>query len=113
MPATAAATALSVSRGLGMLSPLQLWRRYQRTRGSQRELLALGLSLALGVLVMPPLIWLVGSAKLGPYSGGGLFTLWGDYLLALFKGSLAYWLVALGPYAALWLLRAVRYWFRH
>jgi len=95
-----------------MPSPLQLWRRYQRTRGSQRELLALAICLAIGLLVMPPLIWSIGSAQLGPYTGGALFALWRDYLLALSRGSLAFWLVALGPYAALWLLRAARYWFR-
>jgi len=65
---------------------------------------ALGICLVVGVLVMPPLIWLIGSAKLGPYVGGGLFALWRDYALALIKGSLAFWLVALGPYALLWLL---------
>jgi hypothetical protein len=95
-----------------MLSPLHFWRRYQRTRGSQRELLALGVCLGAGLLLMPPLIWSIGSAKLGPYAGGGLFALWRDYLLALIRGSVAFWLVALGPYAALWLLRAARFWFR-
>ncbi len=92
-----------------MPSLLKFWRRYRQTRGLQHELLAFGLCLAFGLIVMPLLIWAIGSAKLGPYAGGGLGALWGDYLLALLKGSLAYWLVALGPYAGLWLLRGVRY----
>lgn len=88
---------------------LQYWRRYRRTRGLTRQLLALAICLAIGVLLMPALIWAVGSWKLGPYASGGLLALYGDYLLALLRGSLAYWLVALGPYAALWLLRGARY----
>ena len=95
-----------------MRSPLHYWRRFRRTRGVQRELLTLALCLAVGLMVMPILIWFVGSAQLGPYANGGIGALLGDYYLALIKGSLAYWLVALGPYAAVWLLRGVRFWFR-
>ena len=95
-----------------MRSPLHYWRRFRRTRGVQRELLTLALCLAVGLLVMPILIWFVGSAQLGPYANGGIGALLGDYYLALIKDSLAYWLVALGPYAAVWLLRGVRFWFR-
>ena len=50
--------------------------------------------------------------QLGPYSNGGLGGLLKDYFLELAKGSLAYWLVALGPYAAVWLLRGLRFWFK-
>ena len=96
-----------------MPSLLQYWRRYRRMRGMQRELATLGLCLAIGLVVMPILIWFVGSAALGPYGGGGLGALWYDFSLALIRGSLAFWLVALGPYAAVWLLRGARFWFRH
>ena len=92
-----------------MATPMDYWRRYQRTRGMTRELWALGICLAAGLLVMPPLIYAIGSAKLGPYANGGLGALWRDYLVALLHGSLAFWLVALGPYALLWLQRSVRY----
>ena len=95
-----------------MRSPLQYWRRYRGTRGSQRELLTLALCLAIGLLLMPLLIWLVGSVVLGHYANGGLGALLHDYYLALLHGSLAFWLVALGPYAAVWLLRGLRFWFR-
>jgi hypothetical protein len=95
-----------------MRSPLDYWRRYRRTRGPQRELLTFALCIAVGLLVMPLLIWLMGTAVLGPYVKGGPGNLLADYYLALAKGSLAYWLVALGPYAAVWLLRGVRNWLR-
>lgn len=95
-----------------MRSPLHYWRRYRRTRGLTRELLTLGLCLLLGLLLMPVLIWFVGKAELGPYANGGLGALLGDYYVTLAKGSLAFWLVALGPYSVLWLLRGLRYWFR-
>ena len=95
-----------------MRSPLHYWRRYRRTRGVAHELLTLALCLAVGLLVLPVLIWFVGSAQLGPYANGGFGGLLSDYYLALVKGSLAYWLVALGPYAAVWLLRGLRFWFR-
>ena len=94
-----------------MRSPLQYWRRYRRTRGAQREVLTFALSLAVGLLIMPLLIWLIGSLQLGPYANGGLGSLLKDYYLALAQASLAYWLVALGPYAAVWALRGVRFWF--
>jgi hypothetical protein len=95
-----------------MRSLLLYWRRYRRTRGKRREVLTLALCLAVGLLIMPVLIWLVGSIQLGPYANGGLGSLLKDYYLALMHGSLAYWLVALGPYVAAWLMRGLRFWFR-
>ena len=88
---------------------LVYWRRYRRTRGPRRELLTVALCLGLGLVVMPLLIFAVGSWKLGPYVNGGPLALWRDYLIALLHGSLAFWLVALGPYAAVWLLRGARF----
>ena len=95
-----------------MPSPLHYWRRYRRTHGATRELLTLVLCLAIGLTIMPILIWIAGKTELGPYGGGGLGALLADYYTALIKGSLAFWLVALGPYAAVWLLRGLRFWFR-
>ena len=94
-----------------MPSALHYWRRYRRTHGMTRELLTLALCLALGLTIMPLLIWIAGKTELGPYGNGGLGALLGDYYSALATGSLAFWLVALGPYAAVWLLRGLRFWF--
>ncbi|HVO00433.1 MAG TPA: hypothetical protein VMT49_10360 [Steroidobacteraceae bacterium] len=95
-----------------MRSLLKFWRHYRRTSGARHEWIAAGICLAIGLLLMPVLIWLVGSSRLGPYANGGLFALWRDYVVALAHGSLAFWLVALGPYVALWLLRGARLWLR-
>jgi hypothetical protein len=95
-----------------MQSLLKFWRRYRQTSGAQHELISFGLCLAIGLIVMPILIWLIGSSRLGPYANGGLLALWRDYVVGLAHGSLAFWLVALGPYAALWILRGARYWLR-
>jgi hypothetical protein len=91
-----------------MPSLQQAWRRYRRMRGPTGELITFVLSLAAGLLLVPALIWLVGSRTLGPYVNGGLPSLWRDYWSALAAGSLPYWLVALGPYAAVWVWRLLR-----
>ncbi|MGC8517845.1 MAG: hypothetical protein ACP5P4_04865 [Steroidobacteraceae bacterium] len=79
----------------------------------RREAALLGGALALGVLVMPLLIWLAGHATLGPYTHGdsgpgyGPLTLYADYFSGLGHGWLLYWAVALGP---LLVLLAVQLW---
>jgi len=86
----------------------QAWRRFRSTRGLKREALTLLLGLALGVILMPPLIWLVGSRTLGAYANGSPWAFGRDFFTALFKGSLPYVAVALGPYVAVWGWRALR-----
>jgi hypothetical protein len=96
------------------LGPLQSLRR---VRGSfaalsrpRRELIILGVMLALGLIVMPLLIWLAGNRVLGPYSHGdnpkaGPLALFADYFVGLAHGSAVFWVVALGPAALLLLIR--------
>ena len=89
------------------------WRSFRQfyggARGFGREALAASVCLALGLLLMPCLIYAIGRAALGPYARGGLFALWQDYLAGLSGGSEAAWFVLLGPYALFWLLRAGRH----
>ena len=85
-----------------------LTQHYSAARGLWRELLAALICLALGILLMPCLIFLVGRAALGPYARGNLFALWHDFLQGLAGGSHAAWFVLLGPYVLLWLLRGGR-----
>jgi hypothetical protein len=96
------------SGSAGPLAPTQAFGIETRTR---REMLLFGGALALGLLVIPLLIWIVGHRSLGPYTHGddphglGPVTLYGDYFAGLAHGWLGYWAVALGPAALLLLGR--------
>jgi hypothetical protein len=83
---------------LGALSPMR------------RELIAVGATLAFGILVMPFLIWLGGNRVLGPYTHGddpkaGPWGLFADYVVGLVHGSAVFWGVALGPLLLLLLVQ--------
>jgi hypothetical protein len=91
-----------------MASLKKIWRSYRQARGLRRELITIGLCLCTGLLLVPLAIWLVGTRLLGPYANGGLWNLLGDFFRGLASGSSAFWVVALGPYAALWILRLLR-----
>ncbi|HTW37961.1 MAG TPA: hypothetical protein VMD49_05270 [Steroidobacteraceae bacterium] len=73
----------------------------------RRELLLLGAALACGVLAVPPLLWVAGPRALGPYAGGGVTAIVANFFRGLASGSIAFWLVALGPYLVLTALRAL------
>jgi len=72
------------------------------------ELITLAVSLAVGVVVMPCVIYFVGHLKLGDYAHGGVFAFWRDFVAGLAHGSQAFWFVALVPYVLVWLARAAR-----
>jgi hypothetical protein len=74
---------------------------------ARRELLVLLLALVIGLVGAPPLIWFVGSRTLGPYAGGALGDLFGAVLRGLASGLAGYWIVVLGPYVFIMLLRAL------
>jgi len=78
------------------------------SRAALRELTILGLSLLLGVIVMPCVIFAIGRTKLGPYENGGLFALWRDFLLGLAHGSETFWFVAIAPYLLVSVVRLMR-----
>jgi hypothetical protein len=83
----------------------------------QRELIAVGVALVLGILVMPFLIWLGGNRVLGPYTHGddpkaGPWGLFADYVVGLVHGSAVFWGVALGPLALLLLVQGFLMLFR-
>ena len=94
----------------GPLARAQAFTIETRTR---REATLFGGALALGLLVIPLLIWIVGHRVLGPYTHGdtpgglGPLALYGDYFSGLAHGWLGYWVVALGPAV---LLLAARLW---
>ncbi len=79
--------------------------------GARGETSAFLLCLLAGITLVPALVWGVGSRTLGPYTNGGLLEFWRDDLLALMHGTIPHWIVALGPYAALWAWRGARRYF--
>ena len=84
----------------GPIARSPILRLETRTR---RELSLYGGALALGLLVIPLLIWVVGHRTLGPYTHGdnphglGPLALYADYFSGLAHGWLGYWAVAVGP----------------
>ena len=81
---------------------------------TRREVAFFASGLALGLIVIPLLIWVVGHRTLGPYTHGddphglGPLALYRDYYVGLAHGWLGYCAVAVGPavlllVARLWL----------
>lgn len=99
-----------------MSNPIRnAWQAYLSLTGARRELATLGLCLAVGLILLPVVIWLAGHFFLGEYlrdpSGtptGGPLALWIDYLKGLAQGSLGYWTALLGPWLLLLALRGSR-----
>ena len=87
----------------GSAGPLARAQAFSLDTRTRREMALFGGALALGLLVVPLLIWIVGHRALGPYTHGddphgmGPLTLYGDYFAGLAHGWLGYWVVALGP----------------
>lgn len=73
------------------------------------EATTFGLTLLVGLIVMPALIYLVGTAVLKPYANGGLFALYGDFLKGLVEPRPSCWIVLLGPFVFLTLFRIFRF----
>ena len=86
----------------------RFWEHYRGARGLMRELLTIALCAGVGLLVMPCLILAAGRTVLGPYAHGSVFALWHDFLAALTTGSVAAWIIVVGPYLLLCLLRGGR-----
>lgn len=71
----------------------------------RREFFWALLALPVGVLLLPPLIYLVGSRVFGPYGAGNTRELVDHFFHGLSLGQQAFWIIALGPYAAILALR--------
>jgi hypothetical protein len=100
-------------------SLLGAWRSYRRRKGLAREAITLVLGLLTGLLVMPFGIWFVGRSVLGGYlrsttdtTPAGPVAMWSDYVAGLSHGSLAHWLILLGPYVLYLIYRIGRSAFR-
>ncbi len=72
------------------------------------ELILLSAALAVGLLVLPALIYGVGLALLGAYGqGGGLSEFYGDFFADLATPVGRAWLLACGPALMLYLVRLI------
>ena len=76
------------------------------------ELVVAGLGLALGLVLMPVMIFYTGVATLGRYDGASLGRLYSSLFEGLKEASVASWIVLLGPYGLYLLFRALRGWWR-
>jgi hypothetical protein len=76
-------------------------------RSVRRELILLGVGLLLGLLLVPVLIDLLGTRALGPYAGGGLTAFMAHFYRGLGSASPGFWMVAVGPYVMILLVRAL------
>jgi len=80
--------------------------RYRRR--ARFELIFTSIWLAVGLIVLPAIIFAVGGALLGPYGDKGrLGRFYGDFLGDLAEPSVRAWTIALGPLVLISLLRLV------
>jgi hypothetical protein len=73
----------------------------------RREAVWLGAALAVGLLVLPPVVYATGVKTLGAYAHGGLGAFLGNYYSSLFGLRPAAWILAFGPIVALALWRGL------
>ena len=76
------------------------------------ELVLAALGLSIGVGLMPILIFYAGVLTLGRYEGASLGHLYRSLFTGLAQGSIASWVVLLGPYGLYLLLKGLRAWWR-
>ncbi len=80
--------------------------RYRRR--ARFEAIFASIWLAVGLFVLPAIIFAVGGSLLGPYGdNGGLGRLYGDFFGDLAEPSARAWTIALGPLVLISLLRLV------
>ena len=80
--------------------------------GWSQELALAAFTLVLGFAVMPLLIFLAGSSALGRYDGASAPRIYDSIFQSLVRGSVASWIVVLGPYGFYLLFKALRYCWR-
>jgi hypothetical protein len=88
------------------------FRRFAKDSPWGAELVAAAVGLLLGVVLMPVLIFLAGVTALGRFEGASLEHLYSSVFQGLGAGSIASWVVILGPYGLYLLFRALRGWWR-
>jgi hypothetical protein len=77
-----------------------------------RELVHTALALAAGFGVMPAAIFYAGSQALGRYEGASAARIYRGIYQGLSAGSLASWIVVLGPLGFYLIFKGLRQWWR-
>jgi hypothetical protein len=77
-----------------------------------RELWMTGIALLTGFALMPVLIFLAGSSLLGRYEGASVGRIYESVYRGLETGSVASWIVLLGPYGVYLIFKGLRSWWR-
>jgi hypothetical protein len=90
----------------------QIVKQVSMARGWSRELWLCGISLFIGFALMPAIIFFIGSSLLGRYEGASLLRMYSSLYGALEAGSVASWIVLLGPYCLYLTYRALQLWWR-
>jgi len=88
----------------------KILERFGLSGGWSRELAVAALTLALGFGILPALIFFAGSATLGRYEGASIRGVYEGVFSGLKAGSIASWIVVLGPYGLYLLFKALRLW---
>ena len=82
-------------------------------RGGWIQEVVLGVAgLAVGFCLMPIFVFLAGSSALGRYEGASIGTQFASLYQGFSQGSLASWIVFLGPYGLYLLFKGLRLWWR-
>jgi hypothetical protein len=71
-----------------------------------------GIALLTGFALMPVLIFLAGSSLLGRYEGASVRRIYESVYRGLETGSVASWIVLLGPYGVYLIFKGLRSWWR-
>jgi hypothetical protein len=77
-----------------------------------QEAMLAALMLGIGFGLMPALIYLAGSTTLGRYDGASPARVYDAVYQGLQSGSIASWIVGLGPYGMYLLVRGIVLWWR-
>src|ERR1700753_4294484 len=80
--------------------------------GWTQELWLTAIALAVGFGLMPVLIYAIGSSVLGGDEGSSVHRIFETTYAGLQSGSLASWIVLLGPYALYLIFRVLRFFWR-
>jgi hypothetical protein len=83
-----------------------------RVNGFVKQLSIAGLGLGFGLGLLPILIYFAGVNLLGRYEGASLVRTYQSIYAGLAAGSIAAWIVVLGPYLLFLLGRALLAWWR-